>query len=142
MLIYGYQIMKYSIKAQSESKNNALMKIKQTEIIFGITQDSIDNYANPAELFLGAFSACILKNVERFSELMNYEYSTAETTVKAERLENPPRMDNIDYKLIIYSQDDNLNIKLLKKNIEKFGTIYNTVKATCSITGNIEKITN
>lgn len=134
--------MKYSIKAQSESKNNALVNIKQTEIIFGITQDSVDNFANPAELYLVAFSACILKNVERFSELMNYEYSKAEITVKAERLENPPRMDLIEYELKIYSQDNNLNIKLLKKNIEKYGTIYNTVKATCSITGNIEKFSN
>lgn len=131
--------MNYSIKAKSTSNSNAIMNIKQTEINFGITPESIDNYANPAELFLGAFSACILKNVERFSELMNYEYSSAEITVKAERLENPPRMDLIEYELIIYSQDDNLNIKLLKKNIEKFGTIFNTVKSSCSITGNIEK---
>ena len=30
-------------------------------------------------------------------------------------------------------------IELLKKNIEKFGTIFNTVQKACSISGSIEK---
>lgn len=132
--------MKYSSKAESFSKNNASIKIKKTEIIFGTTKESADDLPNPAELFLGSVSACILKNVERFSTLMNFEYSNAEITIKATRLEKPPRMDEINYDLKIYSQDSNLNIDLLKKNIEKFGTIYNTVKTSCSITGEITKI--
>ena len=130
--------MKYFIKASSTSKNNASITIKQSKINFGTTPESADILANPAELFLGSFSACILKNVERFSILMNFEYSKAEITVNATRLEKPPRMDKINYELTIYSQEPNLNINLLKKNIEKFGTIYNTVKSSCSIIGEIK----
>jgi uncharacterized OsmC-like protein len=132
--------MNYSIKARSSSKNNASIRIKQAEINFGITSESDELLANPAELFLGSFSACILKNVERFSALMNFEYSTAELTVSAKRLEKPPRMDEIQYELKIYSRDSTLNIDLLKKNIEKFGTIFNTVKSSCSVVGEIKKI--
>jgi uncharacterized OsmC-like protein len=132
--------MKYFSKASSTSKGNASIKIKESEIIFGITPESADNLPNPAELFLGSFSACILKNVERFSQLMNFEYSTAELIVNATRLEKPPRMDELNYELIIYSKDNNLNIDLLKKNIEKFGTIFNTVKTSCNIKGEIKKI--
>jgi hypothetical protein len=50
-------------------------------------------------------------------------------------------MDEIIYKLSVFSQDEGLNIDLLHKNIEKFGTIFNTVKACCSVRGEIEKIT-
>jgi uncharacterized OsmC-like protein len=132
--------MNYSVKASSTSKNNASISIKQSEIIFGITPESDESLANPAELFLASFSSCILKNVERFSELMNFEYSSAKITVTATRLEKPPRMDEIKYELKIYSQDSTLNIDLLKKNIEKFGTIVNTVKASCSVVGEIKKI--
>jgi uncharacterized OsmC-like protein len=132
--------MKYSIKANSTSKNNASIKVKQSEIEFGITPESNDTLANPAELFLGSFSACILKNVERFSILMNFQYTRAEIFVNATRLEKPPRMDKINYELTIYSHDNNLNIGLLKKNIEKFGTIFNTVKSSCTISGEITKI--
>jgi len=132
--------MKYSIKASSSSKSNASVSIKQSEIAFGITPETAESLANPAELFLGSFSACILKNVERFSILMNFEYEKAEITVNATRLEKPPRMDEINYELRVYSKDDSLNIDLLKKNIEKFGTIFNTVKLSCSIVGEIKKI--
>jgi hypothetical protein len=62
---------------------------------------------------------------------MNF-YSKAEITVSATRLEKPPRIEII-YELSVYSQDDSLNIDLLHKNIEKFGTIFNTVKASLSL---------
>ncbi|MGP1992133.1 OsmC family protein [Zobellia laminariae] len=132
--------MEYSIASRSSSKASALIDIKQSEISFGITPETADSLPNPAELFLGSFSSCILKNVERFSILMNFEYTNAEILVKATRLEKPPRMDNINYVLKVYSQDENLNIDLLKKNIEKFGTIYNTVKQSCTIHGEVQKI--
>ncbi|TXE05918.1 OsmC family protein [Algoriphagus aquimarinus] len=132
--------MKYSSKANSSSKDKASIKIKDSHIEFGITPASADLLPNPAELFLGSISACILKNVERFSSLMNFEYSHAEVTVTATRLEKPPRMDEISYELLVYSQDPSLNIKLLQKNIENFGTIVNTVKSSCSIRGEIKKM--
>ncbi|MFT5969562.1 MAG: hypothetical protein ACI8ZO_000050 [Flavobacteriales bacterium] len=37
-------------------------------------------------------------------------------------------MDDIYYSLTTYSSDENLNTLLLKKNIEKYVTIYNTFK--------------
>jgi hypothetical protein len=95
--------------------------------------------ANPGELFLGSFSVCILKNVERFSILINFEYSKAEITVNATHLEKPPRLDDINYVLRVYSQDSHLNIDLLHKNIEKFGTIFKTVQSSCSVIGEIKK---
>lgn len=76
--------------------------------------------------------------MERFGAFMNFEYSKAEILVKANRLEKPPRMDRINYELTIFSKDRNLNIQLLKKNIEKFGTIYNTVQTSCSIDGEVK----
>jgi hypothetical protein len=57
--------------------------------------------------------------------------------VSATRLKKPPRMDEIIYELSVYSQDSSLN--LLHQNIEKFGTIFNTVKASCSVMGEIKK---
>ena len=132
--------MIYSCKASSYSKDKASISIKESKIEFGITPDSADDLPNPAELFLGSISACILKNVERFSSLMNFEYEKAEITVKGTRLEKPPRMDKISYELRVFSQDPKLNIDLLHKNIENFGTIVNTVKSSCSIQGEIKKI--
>ena len=132
--------MNYQIKASSISNQDAIVQIKQSNIDFGTTSKTAETLPNPAELFLGAFSACILKNVERFSGLMKFTYLKATVEVSATRLDKPPRMDNIFYNLTIYSNDKKLNSDLLKKNIEKFGTIYNTVKRSCTISGIINTI--
>lgn len=134
--------MDYHIKASSISNQDAVIHIKQSNIDFGTTSKTAETLPNPAELFLGSFASCILKNVERFSAMMKFTYSKATIEVNATRLENPPRMENIIYNLTIYSNDKKLNLDLLKKNIEKFGTIYNTVKLSCSISGSISTIEN
>ncbi|CAZ98581.1 OsmC family protein [Zobellia galactanivorans] len=134
--------MDYQIKASSMAHDDATIHIKESNIDFGTTPKTADSLPNPAELFLGSFAACMLKNVERFSTMMRFSYTKTTLEVKATRLENPPRMDNIEYSLTIYSDDDKLNTALLKKNIEKFGTIYNTVKLSCSISGTIKTVPN
>ena len=135
-------MMNYHIKASSIANKDAMVHIKQSEIEFGTTANTADILPNPAELFLGAFASCVLKNVERFSGMMKFSYVKAFVEVKATRLENPPRMENIEYDLRIYSNDKKLNAVLLKKNIEKFGTIYNTIKLSCSISGTISIFEN
>ncbi|MAU14978.1 MAG: osmotically inducible protein C [Muricauda sp.] len=134
--------MDYQIKASSVANDDAKIHIKESNIAFGTTQKTADSLPNPAELFLGSFAACMLKNVERFSAMMRFSYTKTTLEVKATRLESPPRMDAIEYNLTIYSDDDKLNTALLKKNIEKFGTIYNTVKRSCSISGTIKTVPN
>lgn len=134
--------MDYQIKASSISNMDAVVHIKQSNLDFGTTSKTAETLPNPAELFLSSFAACILKNVERFSGMMKFTYTKATLEVNATRLENPPRMDNIVYDLTIYTHDKKLNSDLLNKNIEKFGTIYNTVKLSSSISGTIRAIEN
>ena len=129
--------MTYSIKASSKSTDAASLHFKGSDLKIGTMPDSAELLPNPAEVFLGSLAACILKYVERFSTFMQFDYSRAEVEINAIRLEKPPRMETIDYHLILYTDDSNLNTNLLKKNLEKFGTIYNTVKLSCSIEGTI-----
>lgn len=107
--------MEYKIKASSISNKDASIQIKQSEIAFGTTPEAAETLPNPAELFLGAFASCMLKNVERFSSMMKFKYEKAEVNVAATRTEKPLKMDNLIYKLTVFSEDENLNISLLKK---------------------------
>ncbi len=66
--------MNYSIKASSASGNDAVLKVKKSTIGFGTTEPTAEELPNPAELFLGSFAACILKNIERFSKLLHYNF--------------------------------------------------------------------
>lgn len=132
--------MKYQIEANSKAHQEAQLNIKDSNINFGITPSMANHLPNPAELFLGSFAACMLKNVERFSQILQFSYDQATLDVSADRIENPPQMDNIQYQLTIQSSDEKLNTALLKKNIEKHGTIYNTIKLACTISGTVDKV--
>lgn len=131
--------MKYSVVAKSNESGIGEIDAKKNHYEFGVSQDHKD-MAGPAEMLLSAFAACCLKNVERFSSILEFEYETAEIQVEGIRQDKPPLMKEIKYTLEIKSSDENLNTDLLHKNIQKFGTIYNTLSHGSEITGEIKII--
>ena len=128
--------MNYRLAARSSSVSQGDAEIGDNQIKFGVTKDS--ELASPAELLVAAFAACCLKNIERFSKMMRFEYSHAEIIVNAERQDKPPMINVIKYEIEISSSDSKLNKDLLLRNIQKFGTIYNTLNVVCEITGDIK----
>lgn len=89
--------MEYTINAQSVAHQSASVHVKSVVNAFGITPATEADLPNPAELFLGSFASCILKNVERFSDLLHFDYEGATIKVSAIREELPPRLDKIQY---------------------------------------------
>ena len=133
--------MVYFVKGNSNSSGKAVISAKANSYDFGI-KPSQKEMAGPADILLSAFAACCLKNIERFSTILNYNYNTAEIEVNGTRQEKPPMINKINYTIHIVSDDQNLNPDLLHKNLKKFGTIYNTLNVVCEIDGQIKLTTN
>ncbi len=57
---------------------------------FDATAGRLEALPGPADVLCAALSACILKNVERFSHLLPFRYESASIEVVAEREEPPP----------------------------------------------------
>jgi len=104
-------------------------------ITFDGTSGRLPDVPGPAELFAAAFAACTLKNVERFSEMLPFSYREARIEVTAIRSLDPPRISGVRYRLSLDTDEPDHRIDLLRRNIEKFGTIYNTVAAACDVDG-------
>lgn len=128
--------MQYLISGSISPSREAAFSIKKSSVSFGVFSDQ-DELPNPAELLLGAFTACCLKNVQRFSELLGFEYAKARIEVVGERQEKPTKIVGIRYVIHISSEDEKLNLKLLHRNLQKFGTIYNTLKEVCEVSGEL-----
>jgi uncharacterized OsmC-like protein len=95
-----------------------------------------DGYrAGPAELLCASLAACLLKNIERYSELLPFDYQVAAVEVEAEREDNPPKMIRMRYRIEIATDEPWHRVDLLHRNIRKFGTITNTLAAACELTG-------
>lgn len=127
--------MEFKIEASSNPKEEGIIEITESNIAFGVTKQN--NLPTPADLLISSFAACCLKNVERFSEFMHYEYNSADISVKATRKEKPPMMEAISFTIRISTEDQSINTDLLLRNLQKYGTIYNTLKSVCKINGEI-----
>ncbi len=131
-------MQEYQINAKSKPGGYGLARSgEKLAIAIDTAAEGDAIVANPAELFLTAFAACILKNVERYSLKLKIPYAKAEIMVLGVRSDVPPVMVRVDYELTVYSDAPARKIELLHRNIQKFGTIYNTVSASCEVNGKI-----
>lgn len=91
----------------------------------------------PAELLAMALAACVLKNVQRFSEMLGFAYRSASVRVEAEREESPPRFSRLRYRLEIDTDEPDRRVDLLHRNLVRYGTVYNTLAAACEVEGEV-----
>jgi len=131
-------MLQYQITAQSQKDGQAQALANQTKISFDASAGRDTLLPNPAELLLTALAACILKNVERYAEILHYPYRSAKITVKGERSDSPPAMQKIDYLLEIDTEVDERKLHNWHKNIIKFGTISNTLAKAAELKGSIK----
>lgn len=133
-------MLEYKITASVQTGGKAKADVNQSEVSFDATSGRDETLPNPAELLLTSLAACMLKNVQRYSEILKIEYRSAKVTVEGKRNEKPPYMKEINYKLEIDTDAGDHKIKNWHKNILKYGTITNTVKKACSLNGEMVKI--
>ncbi|MGZ8786109.1 MAG: OsmC family protein [Acidimicrobiia bacterium] len=91
----------------------------------------------PADLLCAALAACLLKNVERYSELLPFHYEAATVTVEAERRDAPPALTRMHYRLELVTDEPAHRVELMHRNVRKFGTITNTLAAALELTGEV-----
>lgn len=132
-------MLEYTIQATVKSGGEAMAQANQSVVKFDATSGRDDVLPNPAELLLTSLSACILKNVQRYSEILDIPYRSAKITVNGVRNDNPPFMKEINYTLEIDTDADEHKINIWHKNIVKFGTITNTLMRACEVSGKIVK---
>lgn len=128
----------YAVSATTRAGGEAVARARASAIAFDGSAQTGDTLPSPADLLCVALSACILKNVERFSRMLPFRYESASVEVTAHREEPPPRIVRMHYRLRVVTDEPEARVALLHKNIRKFGTITNTVAAACELTGEVE----
>ena len=132
--------MKYAVTAETTAGGQAAVHARTSTVAFDGSAQAGEALPGPADLLCAALSACILKNVERFSHMLPFRYHSASIEVTAEREEPPPRIVRMHYRLRIVTDEPAARLELLHKNIRKFGTITNTLAAACEVTGELEAV--
>ena len=132
-------MLEYEITASVQEGGLAKATSNLTEIAFDATSGRDDALPNPAELLLTSLAACMLKNLQRYSEILHFPYRKASVTVHGTRNDNPPFMSEISYRLEVDTDAEERQIDTWHKNILKFGTITNTLNRACKVEGTMIK---
>ncbi|MEU9244406.1 OsmC family protein [Streptomyces sp. NPDC048385] len=91
----------------------------------------------PAELLAAALAACLLKNLNRSARLLPFRYTSAEVEVTAQRQDAPPKFTAFTYELRLVTDEPERRVALLHHNLRRYGTVYNTLAAVCTVEGRI-----
>jgi uncharacterized OsmC-like protein len=94
---------------------------------------------NPVELLLASLAACILKGTERVIPMLQFDLRGIEVSLRGVRQDSPPKIISIRYEITVDTDETDARLALLHKNLQKFGTIYNTLAGTTDLSGNIRR---
>jgi len=95
---------------------------------------------NPAELLLAALSACMIKGIERVAPVLKFSFRGVEVRVHGVRHDVPPRMERIDYEILVDTDEPDRRLELLHENVKKYGTVFNTVAPGTILNGVLRRV--
>jgi uncharacterized OsmC-like protein len=134
-------MLEYSVQARRIDDHGSLATTKQAEITLDTDVKGREDAFNPAELFLAAVAACMIKGIERATPMLKFELRGVEVRLHGVRQDSPPMMVSIDYESIVDTDEDDRRLDLLHTNVRKFGTISNTVAQATKLEGSIRRKT-
>jgi uncharacterized OsmC-like protein len=132
-------MLEYKILARRIDAHHSNATCKDAKIVLDTDVNGQPDAFNPAELFLAAIAACMLKGIERVTPMLKFDLRGVEVKLHGVRQDSPPKMISIDYELIVDTDEDDRRLDLLHLNVRKFGTIFNTVAEATKLEGRISR---
>ena len=132
-------MLEYRVGARRIDAHGSLASTKEAEIVLDTDVNGRPDAFNPAELFLAAIAACMIKGIERVTPMIKFDLRGVEVKLHGLRQDSPPKMISVDYELIVDTDETDQRLELLHTNVRKYGTISNTVAAATKLEGVIRR---
>ena len=83
----------------------------------------------------------MIKGIERVAPILKFEFRGVQVKLHGVRQDKPPKMVEINYELIVDTEESDRRLELLHENVRKFGTISNTIATATKLEGQIKRRT-
>jgi uncharacterized OsmC-like protein len=127
--------MQFDVVSLRLSAQASLARCKQASITLDTDLDGNPQAFNPAELLLAALSACMIKSIERVTPILKFDLRGVEVRVHGVRQDVPPRLEFINYEIVVDTDEPDRRLDLLHENVKKYGTVFNTVAPGTELSG-------
>lgn len=135
-------MLEYRVEAKRIDAHGSMAACKEAQIVLDTDLNGRTDAFNPAELFLAAIAACMLKGIERVTPMLKFDLRGVEVKLHGVRQDSHPKMISVDYELIVDTDEDDRRLTLLHTNVRKFGTIFNTIAEATKLEGRIIRASN
>ena len=132
-------MLEYRVEARRIDAHGGEAATKDARIVLDTDLAGRADAFNPAELYLAAVAACMLKTIERVTPILKFDLRGVEVRPHAVRQDSPPKIISIDYELTLDTDEDDRRLELLHSNIRKYGTISNTVAEATKLQGTVRR---
>lgn len=132
-------MLEYRVSAKQIDSHGSVASTKDAEIVLDTDIGGRPDAFNPAELFLAAIAACMIKGIERVTPMLRFNLRGVEVKLHGVRQDSPPKMISVDYELIVDTDEGDQRLELLHTNVRKYGTISNTVAEATKLEGVIRR---
>lgn len=131
--------MEFHVAAQRVDARGGLARCKESSIALDTDLAGRQDAFNPAELLLAALGACMLKGIERVIPILKFELRGVDIRLHAVRQDVPPRIESVDYEIVVDTDEQDRRLALLHENVRKYGTVFNTVAPGTLLTGTLRR---
>ncbi|GAD59695.1 OsmC family protein [Brevundimonas abyssalis] len=122
-------MLEYRVSARRIDSHGSEAMTREARIVLDTDMAGRPDAFNPAEMLLASLAACILKGAERVLPMLEFDLRGIAVSLHGVRQDSPPKMIRIDYDIVVDTDETDARIDLLHRNLQKFGTIYNTLRA-------------
>lgn len=133
------QKMQFDVVSVRKSAHVSQARCKSALIDLDTDLSGNPDAFNPAELLLAALSACMIKGIERVMPILNFDLTGVEVRVRGVRQDVPPKLESIQYEIIVDTEESDRRLHLLHENVKKYGTVFNTIAPGTSLTGTLAR---
>lgn len=127
--------LSFHVIAHRLDAHGSVARCKSAELSLDTALSGRLDAFNPAELLLAALSACMIKSIERVTPILKFQLRGVEVRVHGVRQDVPPRLESIDYEILVDSDESEQRLALLHDNVRKYGTVFNTVAPGTRLAG-------
>lgn len=132
-------MLEYSVSARRTDSHRSEATCKDARIVLDTDMAGRPDAFNPAELLLASLAACILKGTERMIPMLQFNLHSIEVSLHGVRQDSPPQLIRIDYDIVVDTDETDARLDLLHRNLQKYGTIMNTLAGATTLRGTIHR---
>jgi uncharacterized OsmC-like protein len=132
-------MLEYRVTARRIDSHGSEATCKEARIVLDTDMAGRLDAFNPAEMLLASLAACILKGTERVIPMLKFELRGIEVSLQGVRQDSPPKMVRIDYEIVVDTDETDARLDLLHRNLQKYGTIMNTLAGATDLVGAIRR---